>query len=317
MPLYALGSNSSYQLSLSHTKDVDIPTLTTLNLPSDQHPSKITAGSNHTLLLTNTGDLYVTGSNAYGQCLLPPCDVIPGFKKVDGIWKDCAATWEATIALDAKGRLWSFGRIKGVPDFKGSTVEDDIIERLFGGVGHFIALGRFAYGFGNGTKGQFGTTESNRILVDNVNQVACGKDFTALLSHTNGIKVLTTNTKHNLHDIPSPSPVDDIQSMVASWSTIAVLTSFGMVISWGRSDRGQYAPPNLPSIAKLAAGSEHFIALSETHQVYAWGWNEHGNCGRADRGDVTSLHELLFPEDEIPKDVAGGCGTSWIWTKKR
>jgi protein ATS1 len=313
MPLYALGSNSSYQLSLQHTRDVDVPSLTTLNLPLNEHPVKIAAGANHTLLLTNKGTLYVTGNNVFGQCLLPPCTAIPGFTKVDGIWKDCAATWEGSVAVDENNGLRCCGRIKGMNEFKGLMFENGLIERVFGGVGHFIALGEEAYGFGNGAKGQFGTTEGNRLPVENIAQVACGKDFTCLLSNTGEITVLTTSTKHNLLSIP---PMNNVKSIAASWSTIEALTSSGTIISWGRSDRGQYPPANLPPITSLAAGSEHFLALSTSHKVYAWGWNEHGNCARPDRTDVTTLHTLPLPADEIPIYIAGGCGTSWIWTTK-
>jgi protein ATS1 len=314
MPLYALGSNSCHQLSLGHTRDVDVPSLTTLTLPPDQWPAKIVAGGNHTLLLTNTGELYVTGGNTYGQCLLPPCEVVPGFTKADGVWKDCAATWEGSVAVDNDGRLWIFGRMKGVEASKRLTLEDDTIEHVFGGVGHFIALGKFAYGYGNGSKGQFGPMENDRLPAEDIKEIACGRDFSCLLSRAGQTTVFTSATKYNLHDIP---PVDDVQTIATSWATIAALTSTGRVISWGRSDRGQYPPPNLPPIAHLAAGSEHFIALSQSNKVYAWGWNEHGNCAQQGHSDVTTLHEIPFPEDELPSYVAGGCGTSWIWTTSR
>jgi protein ATS1 len=196
---------------------------------------------------------------------------------------------------------------------KGLISEDDPMEKVFGGVGHFIALGKSAYGFGNGTKGQFGATTDGRLLAENIEQVACGKDFSCIVSSDDEITVLTTTTKHNIAATPT---VDGVKSIAASWSTIAVLTSSGTITSWGRSDRGQYPPSNIPAISLLAAGSEHFLALSHTHKVYAWGWNEHGNCARQDRSDITSLHEIPFPRDEKPTYIAGGCGTSWIWTEK-
>ena len=345
MPLYALGSNSSYQLSLTHTIDVSIPTKTTLKLPDKEHPVKIVAGGNHTLLLTDSGSLYATGANKYGQCMSSACDLIRGFTKVNGIWKDCAATWEGSVAVDKDGLVWSFGKIKNHENISGwkaekdpvfsenketiTTSEDQLgqeaaaarenstVTGVVGGVQHFIvSTNSGVFGFGDSRKGQLGTFHNNRpskLSSDSIVQAACGKEFTCLLPKTNLLEIHTTSLKHNLHTIPSHL---QILSLVASWSTLAILDSAGKVTCWGRSDHGQLPPDGLPPISQLAAGSEHFIALSQDHKVYAWGWNEHGNCGREDNMDVTTVHELVLPKDERAMYVAAGCGTSWIWTEK-
>jgi protein ATS1 len=333
MPLYALGSNSSYQLSLGHINDVSAPSLTTLRLPQDERPIKIVAGANHTLLLTNSGRLYTTGANKYGQCLRPPCDVIPGFTQVDGVWDDCAATWEGSIAIDKDGALWSFGSIKNHDNLCGIRIDHSIateaddgtnfgkskFKHVFGGVQHFIAIGDGeAFGYGEGRKGQLGaptlSSKAVKIPLNDVVQAACGKDFSCLLSAKESITVYTTSLKHNLRSIPTCT---SIKSINASWSTIAILHDSGEITSWGRSDHSQLHPPNLPPISQLAAGSEHFVALASNNKVYSWGWNEHGNCGLETREDVTFINELRFPEDERPTYVAAGCGTSWVWTEAR
>jgi len=335
MPLYSLGSNAYHQLSFPHTDDVHYPTRTTLNLPADEHPIKIVAGSNHTLLLTNAGGLYATGANREGQCFLRNGDVLLGFEKVgvERRWRDCAATWEGGILVDEGGLIWSCGRIKNHKNLGGESLDElfgrkgsggegggDV--RVAGGVQHFVAFrDNKAIGFGDGKKGQFGTTamatmmpEGITLPASDLRQVACGKDFTCVLSSTGKVSLYTTSTKHNLHTIP-PLPIS-IKSITSSWSTIALLDDTGKIHSWGRNDRSQGPPTELPPIAQLSAGSEHFIALSRSGKVYAWGWNEHGNCGLATLEDVRTVHELKFPEDEVPVYVAGGCGTSWIWTEK-
>ena len=345
MPLYALGSNSSYQLSLSHTNDISTPSKTTLQLPPNEHPVKIVAGSNHTLLLTNLGALYSTGANKYGQCMRPACDVIPGFERLEGRWSDCAATWEGSIVVDLDGRVWSFGKIKDHENLKGIRPEELLANAELGvnvsgkeadstttegkqwkvssGVQHFVVYNdTIALGYGDSKKGQLGpypTSHSSPILCPTPNpifQITCGKDFTCILSRTSHLTIHTTSPKHPL--IPTPSSLPSkIHSITSSWSTIGTLTSPGKVLSWGRSDHGQLPPTNLPhNITHLSAGSEHFIALSGTRAVYAWGWNEHGNCGVESRRDVTWLNELSFPSDETPMYVAAGCGTSWIWTER-
>ena len=326
MPLYALGSNSAYQLSLAHTDDVASPSETPLVLPKDTFPAKIVAGSNHTLVLTNKGTLYTTGGNKYGQCLKPECDYVPRLELVADKWLDIAATWEGTIGIKEDGSLWTFGRIRDCENLLGW--EGFEVKHVYGGVQHFVihscSLSKEELiGFGDGRKGQFGGHLGNNIRTDSdyirfsdpVRSVACGKEFTCLLvENVNPIQVCTNSEKHNIRAVP---PLDDVHSVAASWSTIAVLHNSGKITAWGRNDRGQFPPESLPPIKQLAAGSEHFIALSKDDRVYAWGWNEHGNCGKEDRTDVTDVHELVFPDDEIPTYVAAGCGTSWIWTEKR
>ena len=266
MPLYALGSNSRYQLSLGHINDVSSPSLTSLHLPSDEQPIKIVAGANHTLLLTNKGNLYGTGANKYGQCLRPPCDAIRGFVLVDGRWKDCAATWEGSICVREDESLWSFGRINNHTNLAGSKLVEETTTcsnsgdsrdihldgrnesnvHVVGGVQHFIVFGKAgANGYGNARKGQFGDSPSTgtgpiKLPTSNVLQATCGKDFTCLLSQDDNITVYTTTTKYNLHSIPT---CNNIKSITSSWSTIAILHDSGKI-----TIMGSFGSRSIPSL---------------------------------------------------------------------
>ena len=268
----------------------------------------------------------------------PACDVIPGFVKVEGRWSDCAATWEGSIVVDEDGRVWSFGKIKDHENLNGirpetllatkemkgkeeaSSTDTGVKQwKVAAGVQHFIVYDEsYALGYGDSKNGQLGpslTPSPQPTLLPtphNILQITCGKDFTLILSPTSHLTLHTTSTKHPLN-LPPPS---SIQAITSSWSTIGSLNTSGHVTSWGRSDHGQLPPSELPRIQQLSAGSEHFIALSSTtNTVFAWGWNEHGNCGVDTREDVTFLHQLSLPADETPTYVAAGCGTSWIWAE--
>lgn len=83
------------------------------------------------------------------------------------------------------------------------------------------------------------------------------------------------------------------------------------IVGFGRNAHGQLgartvARPtgatSLPSsssldlahkVTQLSCGSEHVLALLETHEVMGWGWNEHGNLGleAANPTPVTGEHE--------------------------
>lgn len=324
MPLYSLGSNASHQLSFSHTNDVHTPTRTSPSLPLGSKPVKIVAGSNHTLLLTDDGSVYATGANHKGQCFVNGKDVLPGFERVGEMrkWRDVGATWEGSILVNLEGGIWSCGRIrkhenlegKGFAEIVGRNGEGRV--RVAAGVQHFILFDdTVAVGFGDGSKGQFGKTTSAdgvKLPTSDIRQVTCGKEFTCILSSTGAVSVYTTSTKHSLHVIPPVPP--KIISIASSWSTIVLLTENGSLQAWGRHDRAQFPPHDLPPVSSLSAGSEHFLAIS-AGKVFTWGWNEHGNCDLQTLKDVNFVHEISVPPNERAVYVAGGCGTSWIWTE--
>lgn len=92
-------------------------------------------------------------------------------------------------------------------------------------------------------------------------------------------------------------------------------------------------------LMKVVCGSEHMLGLFSVHdndhhawdgrsvsadiakersEVWAWGWNEHGNLGTGDTNDVRSPR-LVWPSSNATEggldnavDIWAGCGTSWI-----
>ncbi|KAJ5171376.1 uncharacterized protein N7500_004159 [Penicillium coprophilum] len=93
----------------------------------------------------------------------------------------------------------------------------------------------------------------------------------------------------------------------------------GSIVAWGRNDRGQLPPPDLPSAAKLAVGSEHVLALLGDGRVAAFGWGEHGNCGpdTDSQGNVSGTYNVIALPEAVGADakvagVGAGCATSWL-----
>lgn len=92
----------------------------------------------------------------------------------------------------------------------------------------------------------------------------------------------------------------------------------GIIVSWGRNDRGQLPDSTLPSVQRLAVGSEHALVLLADGSVAAFGWGEHGNCGpdTDNRGNVSgfkviSLDASLNGHGRVV-GVGAGCATSWV-----
>ncbi|KAJ5373141.1 Regulator of chromosome condensation RCC1 [Penicillium concentricum] len=93
----------------------------------------------------------------------------------------------------------------------------------------------------------------------------------------------------------------------------------GSIVAWGRNDRGQLPPPDLPPPAKLAVGSEHVLALLGDGRVAAFGWGEHGNCGpdTDSQGNVSGTYNVISLPEAVGAGakvvgVGAGCATSWM-----
>ncbi|KAG0351104.1 regulator of chromosome condensation 1/beta-lactamase-inhibitor protein II [Gamsiella multidivaricata] len=95
---------------------------------------------------------------------------------------------------------------------------------------------------------------------------------------------------------------------------------------------GRYTEQDeLEEIVSYSCGSEHTLAMTRSGDCYAWGWNEHGNCGSGagdsneDLKDVPTPRKVQFLETtsvnvstatlaQGQRWVAGGYGSSWVWT---
>ncbi|KAJ5081723.1 hypothetical protein NUU61_009987 [Penicillium alfredii] len=147
-----------------------------------------------------------------------------------------------------------------------------------------------------------------------------GNPYTSLSTSWNGVYVHTApnqafsslpSTSTSTHLPPHTSPLPSASSEKSD---------AGLLIAWGRNDRGQLPPPNLPTPIKLAVGSEHALALLGDGQVAAFGWGEHGNCGPDTdvRGNVAGTYNVVALPGGVcvggarVVGVGAGCATSWV-----
>ena len=332
--LFALGSNGSGQLGIGHKEDVSVPKQ--VLLPEDLSPEasirKIVAGGNHTLLLTEAGELLWSGDSTTGACgkVAPEQTASePQFQRVDlaGLGEAprvrlVAATWEAsviacqsdsgktdlvyTFGMGMKGELGQGELIVRTPapslikDFPPAGTE---VVDLVACMGHTVAVlsNGEAYGWGNGRKGQFGTPDEvvhtpRKIegVGFPVTRAACGREFTCLFGAAERGELLVLGS--DKWDIRSHAPpnIAGWQDVGASWGNIYVLKEGGTLLSWGRNDHGQFTPEALPRATKIAIGSEHALAQIEDGDVLAWGWGEHGNCGPLTNADAAKKQGNLI-----------------------
>ncbi|MBE3049469.1 hypothetical protein IMZ48_44620 [Candidatus Bathyarchaeota archaeon] len=206
MSLFALGSNGSGQLGITHKEDVSVPKPALFHPdPSTLSVSRIAAGGNHTLVLLQSGELYWSGDPSPGACglassanpsqsIFRPVELAAtGRALPEGRIEDVAATWEASVIMRREGDatvLYTLGSgSKGelglgalpaeilrsptatrIPNF---PPEGTKVTGLSACMSHVVAVldNGDVYGWGNGRKGQLGepaevVTAPRKIAVD-------------------------------------------------------------------------------------------------------------------------------------------------------
>ncbi|KAL8774501.1 MAG: hypothetical protein Q9209_000874 [Squamulea sp. 1 TL-2023] len=353
MNLYGFGSNGSGQLGIGHTEDTSLPQK--CHLTSHQEwPSAIKTiktGGNHTLVLLDSGQLYVTGCTRDGRAGLDPSkDLITTFSEIPNSTfsgskvKLCSALWEASVVVTDKDEVYTFGVGSKGELGVGTGAKDgtrrlgrfwplkEHIVDLTSGMAHTVIVlsNGDIYGWGNGRKGQLGAPaeivwEPRQLpnLPFQVVQAACGKDFSYLVGEPeNGHHAILGLDKWNIRShAPTSNPA--WKQVAASWGSIFTLDTTDNIRAWGRNDHGQLGPDKSPlGIARIAAGSEHAIALTDNGTIAIWGWGEHGNCGP----DMDSQGDVKGWWNEVPADnfgksckitgIAAGCATTFVWTEE-
>ncbi|PSN33959.1 Protein RCC2 [Blattella germanica] len=107
----SFGRNEKGQLGVGDTKRRDVPTL--IEAIKDHNIVSAACGKNHTLLLTDGGNVYACGDNKFGQCGVGSQNptiltVTPiSYKGPPVVKLGCGA--EFSMILDLKGALHSFG----------------------------------------------------------------------------------------------------------------------------------------------------------------------------------------------------------------
>ncbi|KAJ6135664.1 hypothetical protein N7512_000824, partial [Penicillium capsulatum] len=218
-----------------------------------------------------------------------------------------------------------------IPEFPpcGTTVT-----ALASGMGHTVATlsNGHVYGWGGSRKNQLGRTLQDQKIVWKPSRIedipfetsgtVCGREFTVLLGDRSRGEFVVLGDPGNRWGFLIYPLLYNLYVLVRRPGAPALNTDppSGKLLAWGRNDRGQLPPASLPSVVKVAVGSEHVLALLPDRSVATFGWGEHGNCGTDtdSRGNVAGSHNAILLPDAA-RDAGGkvvgvgaGCATSWF-----
>ena len=259
--LYAWGDNTYGQLgtgkSSSQLSGSVYPVLVASNNNSTQYSSlseyvymtanqsvisDIIAGDNHTLAVSNFGDLFAWGRNNHGQLGNDSTNDTPypiqvrgkggGFIK-EVILIGAGANHSLAVCTDSKVYAWgdnTYGQLgQGAKGANGTYLEQHVPE--------VVSAGEYDY---NGEKS---------TLIMNVDNIAGGDNFTVVTTSDRKLYAWGDNSKGQIGN-----------------GTMATKTTIGTPVHV----LDQAGDP-MEHITLIAAGSNHAMAVSETHDVYAWG----------------------------------------------
>ncbi|GMF26624.1 unnamed protein product [Phytophthora lilii] len=247
----------------------------------------IACGAQHSLAITDAGELYTWGSGEDGR--LGHGDMrdraVP--RKVMSLLRESVVSASCggahTAVLTAKGTVFTFGRGRngrlGLGDNKWRDTPHQIV------------------GFPQGTR---------------ISHVVCGWNFTAALDRQGSIFTWGKTGEgqcglgyvdkdqvvpccvEKLREVAGGSPAVDV---ACGYTHTVVMTASGELYSWGLGEYGQLGtgdvyqplparvqlPPDAlcapDQLVRVYCGAFHSIATTEKRVMFAWGLNSYGACG--------------------------------------
>lgn len=297
--LWVWGRNGAGQLGTGDEETRHTPV--SVSLRSAERITAIGAGTDHSVVLTADGNVWAWGDNGSGQ-----------------VGRGGSTTGTSTP-------VW-------VIAFSGITITDIAV-----GSAHSMALTAdgMLWAWGDNTWGQVGVGRGNTISIPTpvvtlisvtITDIAAGGNHSLALAADGGLWAWGYNSNGQLgtgsdaFSEEDPAPVSslagvDIAELAPGTTYTLATTDEGVVWGWGANDTGQLgtgqAGPNertpvpIPplageSVAALAAGSLHSVALAADGRLLAWGHNGEGQLGTGAGFGITATPTPVdFPEQPI------------------
>ena len=262
----------------------DTPT----QVPGAANIASASAGTGHTLLLSNTGVVSAFGCNGSGQLgqsgsiqSAATAVQVPGLPA--GITAVAAGNY-FSLALDGNGNVWAWGKFT---NFNGTTLID--------------------YGF----------TPVQIAGLTGIKAIAAGDSHALALKNDGSVSAWGSNSNGKLGDGTEANRLTPVATLLASGIkavdasnefSLALREIDGVVLSWGINETGQLGSGSnspgfrvtpapvvgLSQVEAIAAGKTfsgglgHSLALRMDGTVWAWGRNMAGQLGNGNTNNSTT-----------------------------
>lgn len=269
--IYSAGKNNYGQLGIGTTSDCEpIP----ISVDSTYTFVKIVAGANHSLALTNTGQVLSWGYNSSGQLGNGTTANSSVPVLVTGLTNivDISAGYNFSVALKSDGTVWAWGssanRKLGV-----DSVEDNRIPAQITSLSNIV---------------QISSGDNHSLALENDGTVwSWGENSIGQL----GLGIVSSSELPSklvkLHDI---NQVCALGAPMLTYGSSLALGNDGTVWAWGCNDQGQlgignktsmYSPTDLGiyNISYIDGGVGFSLARKDDGTLWAWGNNGYGQLG--------------------------------------
>eukprot|EP01080_Neovahlkampfia_damariscottae_P008332 gene8332-156_t len=283
--VFATGINNDGQLGIGNwEKQKDF---VEVKIPGDHIVSKIACGSFHTMLLTETGKLFVCGNNKYGQLGIGNNKNQKSFQELiiaNEVILNIAAGANFSVVVTAT-KVYSFGYNSsgrlGLGDTNDRNVPTEIVQlqnkkikQISLGHMHCLALcdDGEVLGWGSNKHSQLGFKEPTDDLLTpfimlnetNINQVSAGEDFSILL-----VDDMVYMTDQNLPSTEAFTfkKIEKLTHVVkidAIGKHFIVLTANGKICLWG--EKGPRMIETVYNVLDVVCGKKDTYIVTEANK---------------------------------------------------
>lgn len=306
--LWGWGNNSYRQLS----KELYYESIVPVRIQIPSLVSNFACGANHAVAVDRLGRIWTWGHNSSGQLGAGHTNAFTGFYQVNkpsgmGEVISLAASSASTFALDASGKVWSWGSNSSGVLGDGTTIARHSpvavsqstsmppIKAISATGGHVLALANdgAVWTWGYNGYGQLGnsSTSASSVPVKITTGLLAASAVAAGENHSLGISDLS-----HLWGWGSNG-----NGQLARNSTLSVATTAVQATS----------VTDFNSLSAAAAGSQHSLALKADGSVWTWGYNNYGQLGLGDgtqRLIANKVPNLKLHDDDSDAD---GLADSW------
>lgn len=310
-----------------------------------QYDIKVASCQTHTATVSD-GDLYVWGTNDYGQFISSLESYSAQPIKIGGGVKDVAVTPGRTLVLYKTGKLYEYGKnpyTGEISPTQGVLLGSDVIQiSACGDLAAFVTKDGAVFTCGSNASGQIGDGSTAdgydhpvKVITSGVTKAVAGRDFVLALKEDGTLFGWGNNLDFQLglteagESVSTPTQIlDNVADVEAGYYHSMILKNdkslwtcgsnsfnqLGIASSYSRSSLTKV----LDNVRWMSAGSTHSFAIDTDGVVACWGYGLSGQLGTGTTGRLTepTPTEFDFVQIYTGNDTTFGIspdGSIWSW----